>query len=173
MLTVLLPLQLYRFLHYLLPPICPYSITFHKAVGWSIAFFSLLHTAAHMRNFYLLASSMRTGFVGFLLANFATGPGVTGWLMSLILGVMIWFAMEKRRRKNFERFWYSHHLFVLFFALWQLHVRSSFAYRQLLMLFGRPGHVLHDQARQAALLRRLADRGILEVLPRRRADLRE
>ena len=37
---------------------------------------------------------------------------------------MIWFALEKRRRANFERFWYSHHLFILFFALWQLHVRS-------------------------------------------------
>lgn len=139
------------------------SITFHKAVGWSIAFFSVLHTAAHMRNFALFAQSTKTGFVGFLFANFATGPvrpprpspppppfygseltesrpdvqGVTGWLMTAILGTMIWFAMEKRRRANFERFWYSHHLFVLFFALWQLHVRSSIAricYLQILKL---------------------------------------
>jgi len=42
--------------------------------------------------------------------------------MTIALAVMVWFAMEKRRRKHFERFWYSHHLFIIFFAMWQLHV---------------------------------------------------
>lgn len=45
--------------------------------------------------------------------------------MTIILLVMVWFAMEKRRRKNFERFWYLHHLFIPFFILWQ--VRFSLA----------------------------------------------
>lgn len=62
----------------------------------------------------------------------------------ILLWTMIWFAMEKRKQKNFERFWYSHHvshdklfltpegeltgigdmyekIFVVFFLLWQLH----------------------------------------------------
>lgn len=68
-----------------------------------------------------------SGFVGFLKLNFATGPGITGWIMWAALGVMVWFAMEKRRRAHFERsaapslpivwekadqkrFWYSHHV---------------------------------------------------------------
>lgn len=50
------------------------NITFHKAVGWSIVFFSTLHTAAHMNNFARFAKLTKTGFKGFLLANFATGP---------------------------------------------------------------------------------------------------
>ena len=29
--------------------------------------------------------------------------------------------MEKRRRASFEKFWYSHHLFIVFFICWQLH----------------------------------------------------
>jgi len=65
--------------------------------------------------------------------------------MTLCLWLMVWFAMEKRKRANFERFWYTHHvsrrrlllsivalltdlgsiwrrqLFVLFFLCWQLH----------------------------------------------------
>lgn len=45
--------------------------------------------------------------------------------MTVILVVMVWFAMDKQRRKNFERFWYSHHLFILFFILWQFHVSHS------------------------------------------------
>ena len=97
------------------------SITLHKAIGWSIVFFSLVHTLAHMRNFVLFASATGTGVSGFFLANFATGPGVTGWIMWLALGVMVFFAREKRRRANFEKFWYTHHLFVVFFAGWQLH----------------------------------------------------
>jgi hypothetical protein len=66
--------------------------------------------------------------------------------MTAILWLMVWFAMEKRKRANFERFWYSHHvrsfpfslrlrevetdtdavfggmkLFVIFFFCWQMH----------------------------------------------------
>lgn len=103
------------------------NITFHKATAWSIVFFSFVHIAAHMVNFYKLAmadtSATNTGqrIVAFLVANFATGPGATGWIMTAALGVMVWFAIEKRRRSHFERFWYSHHLFIVFFINWQLH----------------------------------------------------
>lgn len=103
------------------------NITFHKATAWSIVLFTIIHIAAHMVNFYRLAmadySATTTGqrVVAFLLANFTTGPGVTGWIMTAALGIMVFFAMEKRRRANFEWFWYSHHLFLIFFLGWQLH----------------------------------------------------
>ncbi|CCG83664.1 Putative uncharacterized protein [Taphrina deformans PYCC 5710] len=35
--------------------------------------------------------------------------------------LMVFTALEKPRRKNFERFWYTHHLFIIFFMLWQVH----------------------------------------------------
>ena len=41
--------------------------------------------------------------------------------MLLIFGAIVWTSIEKRRRKNFERFWYTHHLMVLFFLFWALH----------------------------------------------------
>lgn len=103
------------------------NITFHKATAWSMVIFTVIHIAAHMHNFYKLAladpNATTTGqrIVVFLEANFATGPGATGWIMTAALGTMVWFAMEKRRRANFERFWYTHHLFVVFFLAWQLH----------------------------------------------------
>jgi len=80
-----------------------------------------------MVNFIKLALAdpdAKTGsakFVVFLNANFATGPGVTGWIMTVALAIMVFFAIEKRRRANFEHFWYSHHLFIIFFICWQLH----------------------------------------------------
>ncbi|EAU83948.1 NADPH oxidase isoform 2 [Coprinopsis cinerea okayama7 len=102
------------------------NITFHKATAWSIVIGSAVHTLAHMVNFTKLALSipnMTTGqrIGAFMAANFATGPGLTGWIMWLALGIMVWFAIEKRRRAHFERFWYSHHLFIVFFINWQLH----------------------------------------------------
>lgn len=103
------------------------NITFHKATAWSIVAGTVVHIVAHMVNFTKLALAdpdAKTGgakFVVFLNTNFATGPGVTGWIMTAALGIMVFFAMEKRRRANFERFWYSHHLFIVFFICWQLH----------------------------------------------------
>lgn len=81
------------------------SITFHKAIGWSILFFSIVHIAAHMVNFARIGggSSRMSVVQGFAMANFATGPGITGWIMLAALLVMVWFAVEKRRRKHFER----------------------------------------------------------------------
>lgn len=99
-----------------------------------MVFFTGVHIASHMVNFTRLALSSNTGFVGFLGANFLTGPGLTGWIMTLCLGLMVWFAIEKRRRARFEAFWYSHHLvrrarstvaecaqFIIFFVNWQMH----------------------------------------------------
>ena len=64
------------------------------------------------------------GFKGFLLSNFASGPGATGWTMLICLGIILWFAYEKQLRRpngGYERFWYAHHLFIPFFCLWQSH----------------------------------------------------
>lgn len=103
------------------------NITFHKATAWSMVFWTTVHILAHMVNFARLANAdpdAKTAgqkVVAFLAANFATGPGITGWIMTASLGVMVFFAIEKRRRAHFERFWYSHHLFILFFVCWQLH----------------------------------------------------
>jgi len=103
------------------------NITFHKATAWSIVFFSFVHIAAHMVNFAKLAmadpDAKTTGqrVVAFIAANFVTGPGVTGWIMTVALGIMVYYAIEKRRRTRFEAFWYTHHLFIVFFINWQLH----------------------------------------------------
>jgi len=103
------------------------NITFHKATAWSMVFWTIVHILAHMVNFGKLAkadpNAKTTGqiAVAFLAANFATGPGVTGWIMTACLGIMVFYAVEKRRRAHFERFWYSHHLFIIFFVCWQLH----------------------------------------------------
>jgi hypothetical protein len=92
-----------------------------KATAWSLVFFTAVHVIAHIRNAVVLAETYPNPVPSFFLVNFATGPFLTGWIMTAFLAIMVFFAIEKRRRAHFERFWYSHHLFIPFFILWQLH----------------------------------------------------
>jgi len=97
------------------------NITFHKLVAWSIFFFSWLHTIAHWNNLAQFAAKQNLGFTGFLLANFKTGPGWSGYVMLFALTAMVFTSVEKPRRANYERFWYTHHLFIIFFIFWSVH----------------------------------------------------
>jgi predicted ferric reductase len=97
------------------------NITFHKIVAWSIVFFSWVHTIAHWNNLARFSAANNLGFMGFVLANLATGPGWSGYIMLFALMAIALTAAEKARRANFERFWYTHHLFVVFFIFWSIH----------------------------------------------------
>lgn len=97
------------------------NLTFHKLVAYSIVFFTWVHTIAHWNNFGQLAAKTKLGFVGFLKINFLTGPGWSGYVMLFALMAMLFTSMEKPRRKNYERFWSVHHLFVVFFVFWSVH----------------------------------------------------
>ncbi|POS85983.1 Riboflavin synthase [Erysiphe pulchra] len=97
------------------------NITFHKLTAWSIVFFSWVHTIAHWNNFAQISAKNNLGFAGWLLANFVTGPGWTGYVMLTALMLMVVTSVEKARRANFERFWYTHHMFIVFFFFWSIH----------------------------------------------------
>lgn len=97
------------------------NITFHKLTAWSIVFFTWVHTISHWNNFARLAAAQKLGFKGFLLINFTTGPGWSGYIMLFSLMAIVVTAIGKPRRANFERFWYTHHLFVVFFVFWSIH----------------------------------------------------
>lgn len=97
------------------------NISFHKLVAWSIVFFTWLHTISHWNNFARLSAKNNQGFKGFFLLNFATGPGWSGYIMLTCLMLIVATSVEKFRRAKFERFWYTHHLFVIFFVFWSVH----------------------------------------------------
>lgn len=97
------------------------NITFHKLVAWAIVFFSWVHTIAHWNNLARFAAFNELGFMGFILANLATGPGWSGYVMLFALMSIAITAAEKPRRANFERFWYTHHMFIVFFVFWSIH----------------------------------------------------
>ncbi|PSR84362.1 ferric reductase like transmembrane component [Coniella lustricola] len=97
------------------------NITFHITVAWSIFFFSWVHTIAHWNNLAQISAKNNLGIYGFLLANFTSGPGWSGYFMLIALTSMVLTSVEKPRRANYERFWYTHHMFIVFFMFWSVH----------------------------------------------------
>ncbi|KAK3824181.1 MAG: ferric reductase NAD binding domain-containing protein [Linnemannia elongata] len=101
------------------------NVLFHKTVAWSIVLFSVVHCAGHYVNYYRLelAEQREKGEVKRSAQYMAlfTGPGYTGHLLALILFLMVTSSVERVRRKGFETFWYTHHLFILFFLILMYH----------------------------------------------------
>jgi NADPH oxidase 2 len=102
------------------------AIRLHMMIGWTMVLGVAIHTLAHLVNFGKLAAatpdlSAGQRFSAFLSMNFLSGPGATGWAMVILLGIMVAYSSEFKRKTNYEAFWYTHHLFVVLFVIWQLH----------------------------------------------------
>ncbi|KAI1318070.1 hypothetical protein EDD11_007304, partial [Mortierella claussenii] len=111
------------------------NIMFHKTVAWSIVVFSVVHIVSHYVNYYHLeaqeqmeasgiqleAGGQREGYRTAQHMALLTGPGWTGHLLILILFLMVTSSVERVRRKGFETFWYTHHLFIVFFIVLMFH----------------------------------------------------
>uniref|UniRef100_A0A8C2D6L5 NADPH oxidase 1 n=1 Tax=Cyprinus carpio TaxID=7962 RepID=A0A8C2D6L5_CYPCA len=120
------------------------NLTFHKLVAYMIALMTAVHTIAHLLNAEWYTNSfqgrygplatklsmlgdsreLNTTYLNPVRSNsttptilvFTTIAGLTGVVITLALILMITSSMEVIRRSYFEVFWYTHHLFIVFFA---------------------------------------------------------
>ncbi|XP_066509382.1 cytochrome b-245 heavy chain-like isoform X1 [Hoplias malabaricus] len=124
------------------------NITFHKLVGYMIAFHTAVHIIAHLFNFErfmdaqlddnmtslphvlsLIGNKENVSFLNPIRSNqtnptivmFTTVAGLTGVVITLALILIITSSMEVIRRSYFEVFWFTHHLFIVFFIGLVLH----------------------------------------------------
>ena len=97
------------------------SVYLHKMVGWYLVFFALVHTIGHWINFAILAVNNDLGFRGFIALNFGTIPGWSGYVMFIVLGLIAVTSLKAFRLAYYERFYYIHHLFVVFFVVSSIH----------------------------------------------------
>uniref|UniRef100_A0A3P8P735 NADPH oxidase 2 n=1 Tax=Astatotilapia calliptera TaxID=8154 RepID=A0A3P8P735_ASTCA len=118
------------------------NLTFHKLVAYMIAFHTAVHIIAHLFNFEFFMDAQlnrNTSLLTFVLSEigngdnaaflnpirtnetnptivmFTTVAGLTGVAITLALILIITSSMEVIRRSYFEVFWYTHHLFIIFF----------------------------------------------------------
>ncbi|XP_076148332.1 NADPH oxidase 1 [Alosa pseudoharengus] len=118
-----------------------HNISFHKLAAYMIGLMTAVHTVAHLLNVEWYYNSFRgeydalsdalsaledednTTYLNPIRSNtttptlfaFTSLAGITGVIITLSLILIITSSMEVIRRSYFEVFWYTHHLFVVFF----------------------------------------------------------
>jgi len=111
------------------------AIIFHRKIGWIICFFTVLHINAHYLNFNTIQTFGNVAELKAKLLHNLSGDspptvwqlgwgtiaGITGHLAVFILVLIVSSAVESVRRPHFEAFWYTHHLFILFYLLLAIH----------------------------------------------------
>ncbi|XP_058490256.1 NADPH oxidase 4 [Solea solea] len=108
------------------------SKTFHVACGVTICIFSVVHVSAHLVNVMNFSVSYSDDFPALNLARYrgedpkmiilTTIPGVTGVLLVLILFLMFMSSSYCVRVSNYEIFWYTHNLFIVFYIILMVHI---------------------------------------------------
>ena len=110
-------------------------LQFHKICAMTALFFSLVHTVAHMVNFYHLGTqpahhlqcmSNEIFFPPGVTPDisywfFKTMTGMTGVSLYCIMVVMFIFATTPIRKSAYRFFWLSHQLYVLLYLLSLIH----------------------------------------------------
>ncbi|ETE66022.1 NADPH oxidase 3, partial [Ophiophagus hannah] len=118
------------------------NITFHKMIAYGVAVNATIHIIAHLVNIeqFHLSHSKQAGDLRKKLSGIGGNPnesylnpirsydtntlaeilrsiaGVTGLLITVSLILIMTSSTETIRRSFYEVFWYTHHLFVVFFA---------------------------------------------------------
>ncbi|KAI8917319.1 NADPH oxidase [Entophlyctis helioformis] len=106
------------------------NLYFHKWLAYSMLFFSLVHTNAHYTNFFFVETKLSVLGLKAWMVHYLAWGGATGHVMLFIMFLMYTSAKLDVKTKNFEMFWYTHHLFVpfyfcLFFHSYGCFVKSS------------------------------------------------
>ncbi|EGF78576.1 hypothetical protein BATDEDRAFT_20394 [Batrachochytrium dendrobatidis JAM81] len=94
------------------------NITFHIWIAYSIAFWTFVHVIAHYFNYNNVRIALG---VSAEYLSLVSGPGLTGQVISVSFFLIFTSAMEAVRRKYFEIFWFTHHLFLVFFGALLMH----------------------------------------------------
>ncbi|XP_065183508.1 cytochrome b-245 heavy chain-like [Sycon ciliatum] len=113
------------------------NLTFHKTLAWAILFWSAIHTGAHFWNYHRvvtvweenpgmtcippMSNPVRGPGNDPIIIMWATVAGFTGFIILAVFFLMITSSIEVIRRSYFEVFWYTHHLFLIFFAAFLAH----------------------------------------------------
>ncbi|KYQ88705.1 superoxide-generating NADPH oxidase flavocytochrome [Tieghemostelium lacteum] len=109
------------------------NIIFHRFVAWVIAFATFMHVMAHYSNFRAISTSTVEKVADLHLdtvptASYLAFRSLAGWTGHVVVVAMVLMytsAIESIRRPMFETFWYTHHLFIVFFGLLCVHGLSG------------------------------------------------
>ncbi|KAI1321763.1 hypothetical protein EDD11_000039 [Mortierella claussenii] len=96
---------------------------YHRYLAYHSLVFLAIHVLGHCVNFYRLEQLGRGSAMSY---HFGTWAGVTGYWMLLLIGIMFITAHKKIRKRNYEVFWYTHHLSILVMVFFAFHGYGCF-----------------------------------------------
>jgi len=99
------------FLHYVIP--FDANIVFHRRIAWFIVIASIGHFVAHYFNYLVSGIPYQLGYM--------TLAGITGHLLVIVMVLMYSSALESVKRPYYNVFYFTHHLFIVWFILLLLH----------------------------------------------------
>ena len=92
------------------------TIDIHRFIGHAMFGFAVVHTIAHFLNYALGTSAP------FVNQLFMTKAGLTGFILLIVFSIMWVCSLERIRRSGkFELFYFTHLLYVAWFALCLIH----------------------------------------------------
>ncbi|XP_035231433.1 NADPH oxidase 4-like [Stegodyphus dumicola] len=125
------------------------SRKFHVTCAFTILIAGCFHSVAHIINAVNFSAHYNSVYKDVNVANFKgedplnsvikTVPGITGILMIVILCILSSTAVKYVRIVSYDLFWYSHHLFLIFFILLLSHPMSGLLKEQNNVLTHPPG----------------------------------
>ena len=177
------------FLRYVFP--IHKNLTFHRFIGIYILITGTIHSIFHLGGTFPRIASMTleelndkvayhqlSGVPTYSWLVFKSIPGYTGIPLMILMPIMVFTAMEKVRRKNFEAFWYTHHLYFIIYILLAIHGAQELAAPHIFhYFFAVPGLIFFFEKfsklyryfvnRGRAVSIRLLASGVIElVIPR-------
>ena len=120
-----------------------FNVYFHRLLGMTTLVCGFVHTISHISGSYKALSSFddvkKLNKILFQPIQevksytwwlFCSMPSLTGYFALVILILMVVFALKKNRRRNYERFWYSHQMWILVYILLSLHSSKEYIARR-------------------------------------------
>ena len=101
------------------------AVAMHRWTACSMLVFTLVHVNAHYANFFGVERTLPALGRAWQL-HYATWAGVTGHAMLLAMFLIYTATLRRIRNRCYELFWYTHHLFGVFYAALFLHAFGCF-----------------------------------------------
>ncbi|KAJ1535831.1 hypothetical protein HK096_001578 [Nowakowskiella sp. JEL0078] len=103
------------------------NLYLHKCSAYAMLFFTWVHVNAHYVNFFTVQLKLFSKLPLYAWQiHYTTVAGSTGHIMLVIMFLMYTSAKIDVRRRKFEYFWYTHHLYFIFYILLFVHGLGCF-----------------------------------------------
>ena len=156
-------------------------ISFHKIIALTGLGFTVMHCIGHGINFYHISTQTASDLSclfrevytrshilpKFSFWLFLTMTGFSAFVLTLVTVIMYVFAIQYARRYAFQAFWFTHHMYIVFYILMFLHGSGRLVQDPLFGNFFLGPGIIYTLDQVISLSRRKAEVAVVraDILP--------